>query len=270
MKTAELLNKVCDLVIEVGRYQAEQRKSFSRDKVEMKNSHDYVSYVDKESERRIVTVLREILPEAGFVTEEKTTEQNGADSEYCWIIDPLDGTTNFIHNLGPWCVCIALRHRQQLVLGVVYEVTRSELFYATLGGGAWLRTMDGHTAPLQVSPVSELDQALVVIGYPYNAEGFRSFCTTLIGQLYGHCASVRSFGSAEAEICYVAAGRQDVFVESFVKAWDVSAGAVILKEAKGRISDYQGENLLWPDGREVLATNASLHSSMLQQIEKCK
>lgn len=270
MDTTNLLNKVCDLAVEVGHYQAEQRLSFSRDRVETKNSHDYVSYVDKESERRIVAVLRELLPDAGFLTEEQTIEQNGKDSEYCWIIDPLDGTTNFIHNLGPWCVCIALRHQQQLVLGVVYEVTRSELFYATLGGGAWLRSADGHTKLLQVSPVRELDQALVVIGYPYNADGYRAFCTSLIGRLYGHCVSVRSFGSAEAEICYVAAGRLDVYVESFVYAWDVSAGAIILKEAKGRISDYQGENLLWPNGREVLATNAAVHSAMLQQIEKCK
>lgn len=287
----DLLSKVCDLAVQVGRYQAEQRKTFSGDVVETKRSHDYVSYVDKESERMIVSALKEMLPEAGFITEEKTTEQDCGGKEYEWIIDPLDGTTNFIHDLGPYCVCIALRHREELVLGVVYEVTRGELFYAAKGGasesraetcfelcreqpdlreakggGAWLRTKDGGTRQLCVSAVGDIDQALVCIGYPYDAEKFRQFCTQFTARLYGHCASIRSFGSAEAELCYVAAGRLDIYLESFLNPWDVSAGAVILKEAGGTVSDYQGEDKLWPSGREVLATNGKLHNAMLEEI----
>lgn len=264
----ELLDKVCALTVRVGLYQAEQRKTFSRDRVESKHSHDYVSYVDKESERMIVSELKALLPEAGFVTEEQTTEQSGADTEYVWIIDPLDGTTNFIHDLGPWCVCVALRHRDEIVLGVVYEITRGELFYASKGNGSWIRTHEGDVRPLHVSETNEIDQALVLIGYPYNAEAYRDFCTSLTSNLYGHCASIRSLGSAEASLCYVAAGRLDVYIEAFIRTWDVSAGAVIIKEAGGMVSDYQGENKLWQDGREVLATNGSLHTAAVSAIQQ--
>jgi len=267
--TTGLLSKVCDLAVRVGQYQAEQRKSFSSDAVETKRSHDYVSYVDKESERMIVAALKELLPGAGFITEEKTTEQNSAADDE-WIIDPLDGTTNFIHDLSPWCVCIALRHKGELTLGVVYEVARGELFYAAKGCGAWLRSADGNERRLCVSTVSDLDQALVCIGYPYDAEAFRQFCTTLTARLYGHCASIRSLGSAEAELCYIAARRLDVYIESFLNPWDVSAGAVILQEAGGTVSDYQGGNKLWQSGREVLATNGKLHNAMLEEVRRCR
>lgn len=265
MTMNNILEDVCALAVTVGRYQAEQRKTFDRNAVESKHSHDYVSYVDKESERKIVSALKELLPEAGFITEEKTTEQNSG-AYYEWIIDPLDGTTNYIHDLGPWCVSIALRRGDELVLGVVYEITRGELFYAMKGGGAWLRTADGDTRQLHVSNVGDIDQALVLIGYPYNAEAFRDFCTSLTARLYGHCASIRSLGSAEASLCYVAAGRLDVYLESFLCPWDVSAGAVIVKEAGGAVTDYQGTDKLWPSGRELLATNKLLHTAMIGQI----
>lgn len=266
--TTELLEKVCALAREVGLFQAEQRKAFSRKRVEAKGSHDYVSYVDRESERKLVAALHEMLPDAGFLTEEKTTEQADTAHGRVWIVDPLDGTTNFIHDLAPWCVCIALKEEGVLTLSVVYEVTRRELFYATRGGGAWLRTADGNVRQLRVSPVSELDQSLVIIGYPYNADGFRDFCTRLTARLYGHCASIRSTGSAEAELCYVAAARADVYIESFIYPWDVSAGALILQEAGGRVSDYQGTDSLWPSGREVLATNGTVHAAMLTAVQQ--
>ena len=257
-----ILEKVCRIAVETGTFQAEQRKNFSLDSVQAKKSHDYVSYVDKESEKMIVAGLKEILPEAGFITEEKTTEQITETTEYVWIVDPLDGTTNFIHDLGPWNVSIALQQNGELVMGVVYEVARKELFYASKGNGAWLKTSDGATTPLHVSATNDIDQALVAIGYPYNAEEFRELCIALSNRLYGHCASIRSLGSAETELCYVAAGRLDIYVESFLQPWDVSAGAAILKEAGGRISDYAGTDRLWKSGREVLATNALLHEEM--------
>lgn len=265
----DLLNKVCEVAVKAGRYQTMQRKTFSRDAVRAKRKHDYVSYVDKESERMIVAALKDLLPGAGFITEEKTTEQDEENREYEWIIDPLDGTTNYIHGLAPWGVCIALRHKGRLVLGVFYEVSHGELFYATEGGGAWLRTRDGEVSPLHVSTAGDIDQALVCIGYPYDAEAFRPFCTRLTANLYGRCTSLRSFGSAGAELCYVAAGRLDAYVESFLNAWDISAGAIIIKEAGGMISDYQGGDGLWPEGREVLATNGLLHGTMIEEIRRC-
>jgi myo-inositol-1(or 4)-monophosphatase len=115
-----------------------------------------------------------------------------------------------------------------------------------------------------------MDKALVMIGYPYNAEGYRRFCMNLSGQLYGHCASIRSNGSAEAELCYLAAGKIDVYVESFIQPWDVAAGACILMEAGGKVTDYEGKNELWESGREVLATNGMLHEAMLKEISRAR
>ncbi len=260
-----ILEEVKLLAIEAGAYIAKQRECFDLSRVELKQSHDYVSYVDKECEKMIVARLKALLPEAGFITEEKTTEQKNDDTELFWVVDPLDGTTNFIHDLAPYCVCIALRNKTDLLLGVVYEVTRKELYSATKGKGAFL---NGH--PIHVSAVSNPDEALVMIGYPYDADAWRPFCLNLTGSLYGHCASIRSNGSAEAELCYVASGKIDVYIESFIQPWDVAAGACILMEAGGRISDHRGADEQWESGRQVVATNGLLHDSMLHEIQQAE
>lgn len=265
MQLDAILEEVKALAVEAGTFIAAQRESFDASRVELKRSHDYVSYVDKGCEQLIVKRLKEILPEAGFITEEKMVEQRGGDAECCWVVDPLDGTTNFIHDLAPYCVCIALRNKTDLLLGVVYEVTRKELYSAAKGMGACL-----NGKPIRVSGHKDMDDALVMIGYPYDAEAWRPFCLELTGRLYGHCASIRSNGSAEAELCYVAAGKIDVYVESFIQPWDVAAGACILMEAGGRISDYDGADRLWPSGRQVLATNGLLHEKVLQEMQHAR
>ena len=224
-----VLEEVKQLAVEVGTFISKQRETFDLSRVESKHSHDYVSYVDKESERMIVARLKEILPEAGFITEEKTT----------------------------------LRDEKELLLGVVYEVTRKELYSATKGGGAYL-----NGEPIHVSSLSDMDEALVMIGYPYNAEEYRPFCLNLTGQLYGHCASIRSNGSAEAELCYVASGKIDVYVESYIQPWDVAAGACILQEAGGTVSDYDGGDEYWMSGRQVVATNGCCMRRMLEELRR--
>lgn len=261
----DILEDVKAVALEAGRFLATQREGFDSRRVEQKQSHDYVSYVDKECERMVVERLQDIVPEAGFVTEEHTTAQTSDKKDLWWVVDPLDGTTNYIHDLAPYCVCIALRNRKEILLGVVLEVSRQELYYAAKGMGAWL-----NGKPIGVSHISDVDQALVMIGYPYNADGWRQFCLNITGRLYGHCASIRSMGSAEAELCYVAAGKIDVYIESFIQPWDVTAGACILMEAGGRISDYDGTDGLWPSGRQVLATNGRLHEAVLRQMQDAK
>lgn len=269
-------SQVQTLALEVGRFQVEQRKHFQLECVESKHSHDYVSYVDKESEKMIVARLREILPEARFITEEGTTlqawteesESSLKDSSLTWIVDPLDGTTNYVHDMAPSAVCIALADGSDYLLGVVYETSRDELFYAIKGDGAWLKHGDEAPQPLHVSQIDDIDQALVMIGYPYNADAWRKFCLDITGRLYGHCASIRSYGSAESELCYVAAGRIDIYFESFIQPWDVAAGACILLEAGGKLSDYQGGDDLWRSGRQVLATNGKLHDAIVKEIQK--
>lgn len=257
----QLTEQVKQLAKTTGDFIREQRKSFSSENVERKRPHDYVSYVDKQSEQMITERLRQILPEAGFVTEEQTVEQSADDCEYCWIVDPLDGTTNFISDVPLYCVCIALKHFEHIIVGVVYEITRNELFWAYEGGGAWM-----NKTPIHVSDTA-MDDALVALGYPYNAKEFTRFAQKLTDKLYGNVASIRSLGSAEGELCYVAAGRLDVYVESFLKPWDVAAGAVILREAGGRITDYDGEDRLWQCGRQVLATNGVVHERMIDIIK---
>lgn len=260
-----IVDEVKALAVKAGTFIAAQRENFDASRVELKQSHDYVSYVDKGCEKMIVARLKEILPDAGFITEEKTVVQENGQEMYYWVVDPLDGTTNFIHDLAPYCVCIALRSREDLLLGVVYEVTRCELYSAVKGQGAYL-----NGKLISVTKNADLDEALVMIGYPYNADGWRSFCLHLTERLYGHCASIRSNGSAEAELCYVAAGKIDVYIESFIQPWDVAAGALILKEAGGKVTDYEGTGKNWESGRQVLATNGWLHDAMLSEVKMAK
>ena len=158
----KITEQVRSLAVDAGTFLRNERKTFDRGRVEEKGAHDYVSYVDKESERRIVSGLQALLPEAGFITEEGSAEYH--DEPCCWVVDPLDGTTNYIHDVAPYCVSIALRSRDELLLGVIYEPVRDECFYAWQGGGAYLNGVR-----MCVSDVASLDEAYVVAELPDNA-----------------------------------------------------------------------------------------------------
>ncbi len=254
----ELTKQVRVLAMETGKFLKEERAHFQREKVQEKNAHDYVSYVDKESERRIVARLQELLPEAGFIAEEGsgslTTE------EYCWVVDPLDGTTNFIHNNAPFCVSIALRNREEILLGVVYEVCRNECFWAWKGSAAYLNGEEIH-----VTNINNLDQSFIELGFPYDAERFRPIITRLIERLYGRVGGLRLMGSAAVELCYIAAGRFEARFEGLLGPWDIAAGSIILTQAGGKITDFSGGDSFY-SGHEVLATNGQIHEQMLKII----
>ena len=256
-----LVSQVCDVAVGVGAFLREQRAAFDRSAVQEKGPHDYVSYVDKASEERLVRELSALLPEAGFVTEEKTTGQY-AGEVYCWVIDPLDGTTNFIHDMAPYCVSIALRSQTELLLGVVYEVCRNECYWAYKGGGAYL-----NGRPIHVTDIASMDQAQILLGFPYDSEHFRPVVLSLIGQMYGTVGAERLLGSAAVELCYVAAGRAEARIEGFLGPWDVAAGCLILSEAGGRVTDFSGGDTHL-SGREVLASNGLLHEQLLQVVER--
>lgn len=204
-----LTGKVCDIARAAGHFLKEERKSFRREAVEEKHAHDYVSYVDKESEKRVVAALKALLPEAGFIVEEGSAVYR--DEPYCWVADPLDGTTNYIHDNAPYCVSIALRNKSELLLGVVYDPCLDECFYAWKGGGAYLNEQ-----PIQVSSVGRLEDAFVVTELPYNSEQYARTGEYLIRELYGKVAGIRMNGSAAMAICYVAAGRFDAWLEAFL------------------------------------------------------
>lgn len=253
----QLTARVCKIATEAGSFLKEERKSFRREQVVEKQAHDYVSYVDKESERQLVRALSALLPEAGFIAEEGSAGYN--DEPYCWVIDPLDGTTNYIHDEAPYCVSIALRNRNELLLGVVYEVCRDECFYAWKGGKAFLNNEE-----IRVSAVNELKDAFLITELPYNHVQYKRTAEHLIHELYGKVGGIRMNGSAASALCYVAAGRFDGWLEAFIGKWDYAAGALIVQEAGGRVTDFYGsEHFL--EGHHIIATNGHLHP-ILQQL----
>jgi len=255
-----ITEKVRELAIKTGAFLKEERVNFNRERVEEKNSHDYVSYVDKESERRIVACLSAILPEAGFIAEEGSG--NLENEEYCWLVDPLDGTTNYIHNNAPYCVSIALRNKKELLVGVVYEVCRDECFWAWKGSKAYLNGEEIH-----VSDVSTMDTAFIALGFPYNYKEYKPMALHIVQELYGKVGGLRLQGAAAAEICYIAAGRFEARIESYLGPWDIAAGTLILMQAGGKVTDFEGGDTFY-SGHQVLATNGKLHNQLLDVVKK--
>ena len=248
---------VCKIARQAGDYIREERKKFSLDSVERKHAHDYVSYVDKGSERLIVSALRELLPEAGFITEEGLASHDA--EQMLWVVDPLDGTTNFIHRYPPYAVSIALLQGKTILLGVVYEICADECFYAWQGGGAYL---DGKL--LHVSNQS-IQDALLCFQYPYNSEAYKPVINHLIDTFYGHVGSIRACGSAAMALCMVAAGRLDGYAEKYIGQWDYMAGSLIVMEAGGMVTDYLGR-ADFTQGDSVVASNGIIQQELLKAI----
>lgn len=252
---SNLTEEVKKLAVEAGNFLVEQRKSFDRSKVESKRSHDYVSYVDRESEKMIVNRLRELLPEAGFIAEEGTQGRNGED--LFWTVDPLDGTTNFIHDNAPYCVSIALCDKSETILGVVYECCRKELFWANKYSDAFL-----NGKKIRTSLIDDMDNAFIELGFPYDAANTGRIMPLLAKKLYGNVGGLRLQGSAASELCYIACGRFEARIEPSLGAWDIAAGTLILKRAGGMVTDFKG-NDIYCEGKEVLASNGLIHKHLL-------
>ena len=253
----QITRLVCQVAREAGAYIRKERASFSVEKVERKHAHDYVSYVDKGSETFIVSKLREIVPEAGFITEEGSAGHT--DEQYVWVVDPLDGTTNFIHGFAPYAVSIALCKGREIVVGVVYEIVSDECFYAWQGGGAWV-----NEKPLHVGK-NEINDALLCLQLPYNSDAYKPVIKQLIDHFYGDVGSIRMIGSAAIALCYVAAGRLDAYAERYIGQWDYMAGALIVKEAGGRVTNYDGEDYFM-EGDSVVATNGVVHQALQDAV----
>ena len=264
---------VCEIARRAGAYIREERRKFSLERVERKHAHDYVSYVDKGSEKLIVSALRELLPEAGFITEEGTAggvESDEVKSEkLLWVVDPLDGTTNFIHQYAPYAVSIALLQGKTVLIGVVYEICADECFYAWQGGGAWLcgtRNVECgmRSERLHVSS-QKMQDALLCLQFPYNSDAYKPVMKGLIDQLYGHVGSIRACGSAAMALCQVAAGRLDGYAEQYIGQWDYMAGSLMVMEAGGQVTDYAGSED-FTQGNSVVATNGIIQQEFLKVI----
>jgi len=248
----------CDIARSAGKFMAEERKNFDPLRIETKGLHDLVSYVDRTSEQRIIAGLREVLPESGFIAEEGTSTKHG--ERYNWVIDPLDGTTNFIQGVPVYAVSIGLMEYDELVLGVVYEVGRDECFYAWKDGGAFL---NGN--PIKVSERNDIHDALLATGFPYNDFSKLDEYLELLKWTMTNARGVRRLGSAATDLAYVACGRFDSFWEYDLKPWDVAAGALIVKEAGGVVTDFSGKNE-YIFGGEIIASNAVLADLMLEKV----
>ena len=246
------LNIICTetrlLAKEVGKFISDERLKFSDKEVIKKGKQDFVTYVDKAAEEKIVKGLKKILPQAGFITEEGTETKQ--EDTYNWIIDPLDGTTNFIHNSPPFAISIALNEKDETILGVVYEITKNECFYSWKGTDAYL-----NNNIIKVSEVNNVSGSLLATGFPYdNFARLEPFMKTL-NHFFLNTHGVRRLGSAATDLAYVACGRYDGFYEYNLKPWDLAAGAFLVQQAGGKVSDFAGgKNYL--HGKEVIAANA--------------
>lgn len=242
---AQIGKRTKELVKEVGGFIREEAAKFDPSKIEEKGLNDLVSYVDKEAEQKLVDGLKIILPQAGFIAEEGTATAN--DELYKWIIDPLDGTTNFMHRLPVFSISVALISEERLILGVVYEINRDELFYAHKDGGAWL-----NDKKITVSTIPHLSQSLLATGFPYH--NFKRLDTYLdmLKYFMKHTHGLRRMGSAAVDLAYVACGRFQGFFEYNLNPWDVAGGAFIVQEAGGVVVDFKGgDNFLF--GRSIIA-----------------
>lgn len=228
--------------------------------VNYKSDIDLVTDVDRLSEHCVVETIKRQYPGHQILAEEGENNYSTA-SEYRWLIDPLDGTTNYIHGLPCFCVAIALEKKGELILGVVYDPIRDELFTAEKGKGAFL-----NQERIVVSRIEKLENSLLVTGFPPNIwydqgksfEHFKNFTV--------RCQGVRRLGSAEIDLCYVAAGRLEAFWERGLKPWDMGAGALIVMEAGGRVTDFQGRTFDVYQG-EILASNGRIHDAMQEILQ---
>ncbi|MBI2090014.1 MAG: inositol monophosphatase [Deltaproteobacteria bacterium] len=231
--------------------------------IEYKSAIDIVTEVDRKAEEKIVGILLQRFPDHAILAEEET-RISGSAGEYRWIIDPLDGTTNFAHGYPQVSVSIALEKAQRILLGVVFDPLRQELFTAAEGRGAFL-----NDSPIRTSKTAELDKALLATGFPYDRRERADFYLNFFKAFLVRCQGIRRAGSAALDLCYLACGRIDGFWELKLHAWDTAAASVIVREAGGNLTDFNGNAFtIW--GEETLGSNGLIHAEMLEVLAQIK
>ncbi len=226
--------------------------------VRHKSLNDLVSEVDKAAEDSIIDTLNESFPDHAILAEESG---KSGDSDYLWIIDPLDGTTNFLHGLPIYCVSIALKYKNSMLVAVVYDPTRNDLFVAAKGEGAYL-----NERRIRVSRRDKLIDGLIGTGFPFKMFDHNAAYLAMLRDIMKNSAGVRRPGAAALDLASVAAGRLDGFWEIGLSAWDMAAGSLLIKEAGGLIGDLEGESNYLENGR-IVAANPKIFSQLLQIIK---
>lgn len=234
------------------------RSAHKTKRIDYKGEIDLVTQFDRKSQDLIVKRLSREFPEYGILSEENLSRD--VESPIKWIVDPLDGTTNFAHGLPIWAISIALEKKGEMLIGVVYDPSRGEMFYAIKGNGAFLNERKIH-----VSAVKQLDHSLLVTGFPYDIRSAKDNNLDHFNNFAVRAQAVRRLGSAALDLCYTACGRFDGYWELKLSPWDQAAGSLILKEAGGRISDFRGKPFSIY-GDEVLGTNGLVHRQMMKVL----
>lgn len=226
---------------------------------EIKTENNLVTYVDKESERRFVEGLSKILPEAGFVAEEGTGVRNLSGLN--WVIDPLDGTTNYVHGVKVWCTSIGLCLDHKPLAGVIYDPNAGEMFSAWQGGGAWLNGQRIFTSGIESMAIS-----LIATGFPYDDFGREEQYIGLFRALMKRTRGIRRLGSAALDMAWTAAGRFEAFYEYGLNPWDVAAGTIIVREAGGTVTQFHGgDDPVFGD--DMISSNGKIHNELISVIQ---
>jgi myo-inositol-1(or 4)-monophosphatase len=259
MDLKTICQNACLIAAEAGNFIRTERQHFQANSVEVKSFNQLVSYVDKTAEEILVKGLSAALPEAGFITEEETIATQ--NKEWMWVIDPLDGTTNFIHNLPVYSVSIGLLKNNKPMMGIVYEVNKDEMFYAWNGGGAFLNGQ-----PISVKTNADLGKSLLATGFPYyDYQQMDAYLDTL-KYFMKNTQGMRRMGSAAIDLAYTACGRFDAFFEYGLSPWDVAGGICLIEEAGGVIADFEGgNNALF--GRSIMGSSKALFPAFSKVIK---
>lgn len=227
-------------------------------RIDQKGKNDYASEVDRLAEREIINIIKNAYPEHAILAEESGEHQG---NEFVWVIDPLDGTTNFLHGFPQYAVSIALKHKDRLEIGVIYDPLRDELFTAKRGGGAML-----NNRRLRVTNQLSLKGALLGTGFPFKTDLHLNAYVGMFSALTLECAGIRRAGSAALDLAYVAAGRLDGFWEIGIMEWDMAAGILLIKEAGGVVTDFSFNDNYMKSGN-VIAGSPKMHQLIYQLIE---
>lgn len=260
MQYKEICFSAIEVVKTAAAYVRERHEKREKLVIEEKGRQNFVTEVDKEAEQILVSGLSKLLPEAGFIAEEGTSNIRG---ETCnWVIDPVDGTTNFIHGVFPFAISVGLTENDVVVAGIVYEFGLDEFFYAWKGGGAWL-----NGKAIRVSLAPSVEQSLIATGFPYTNFKYMDQFMQSMDHFMKNSHGLRRLGSAATDIAYVACGRYDGFYEYGLNPWDIAAGMLLVQEAGGVISDFAGHtDPLF--GEHIICSNSKVFNEFQSVLQK--
>ena len=242
-----------------GAFILENLGKISNDDIDIKQTSDFVTYVDKESEELIINTIQNVFPGHHFLAEESIKDNAG--HEYRWIIDPLDGTTNFIHSYPAFCVSIALEHNNEIILGVIFDPQKNELFTAEKGKGAFL-----NDHPIKISTITDMSSCLVTTGFPFKLKEMMDPYLKLFKNILFRVSDIRRAGSAALDLAHLACGRCEAFFEIGLSPWDIAAGVIMIKEAGGIVTDFGGGTDYMTTGN-IVAGAPAIHPEILKEVK---